>query len=180
MSRAPCYPARTVRLVETRLLEGPNVYRLAPVVKLEVAVGRRRTWYGQRDPARYALVHLGRNVPARDWPDPVAAIVAWVRRLRSEHGEGRGGVAVHRSSDPGHWIITFPWVGAERALTLTEAAVALAERDVSSSRIARLTGGQERLVARWTDRIAAARTTPPTWVRDADRRIPVVSISGTN
>src|SRR6185295_13264598 len=132
-----CYPPRTVRLVETRLLEGPNVYRLEPVVKLEVAVGRRRTWYGQRDPGRHALVHLGAAVPVRDWPDPVAATVGWVRRLRVDHGEGRGGVAVHRSSDPGHWIVTFPWVGAERALTLTEAALALAERDVSSSRHAR-------------------------------------------
>ena len=169
-----------MRLVETRLLEGPNVYRLEPVVKVEVAIGRRRTWYGQRDPGRHALVHLGAAIPARDWPDGVAAIAGWVRRLRLEHGEGRGGLRVHRSSDPGHWIVTFPWVGAERALTLTEAAIALAERDVSSSRTARLTGTQERLVARWTERIAAARTTPPTWVRDADRRIPVVSISGTN
>ena len=90
-----------MRLVETRLLEGPNVYRLEPVVKLEFAVGRRRTFYGQRDPGRHALVRLGATVPARDWPDGVAAVVAWVRRLRAEHGEGRGGVAVHRSSDPG-------------------------------------------------------------------------------
>jgi cyanophycin synthetase len=169
-----------VRLVETRLLEGPNVYRLEPVVKVEVAIGRRRTWYGQRDPGRHALVHLGAAVPARDWPDGVAAIVGWLRRLRLEHDEGRAGLRVHRSSDPGHWIVTFPWAGAERAATLTEAAIALAERDVSSSRTARLTGGQERLVARWTERIAAARATPPAWVRDADRRIPVVSISGTN
>jgi cyanophycin synthetase len=169
-----------VRLVETRLLEGPNVYRLEPVVKLEVAIGRRRTWYGQRDPGRHALVHLGANVPARERPDGVAAIVAWVRRLRADHGEGTGGIAVHRSSDPGHWIITFPWTGAERALTLTEAAQALAERDVSPSRTARLTGAQERLLARWTERIDAARTTPPEWLRDADRRVPIVSISGTN
>ena len=42
------YPRRTVRLVEIRLLEGPNVYRLAPVVKVEVAVGRSRTWQGSR------------------------------------------------------------------------------------------------------------------------------------
>ena len=156
------------------------MYRLEPVVKLELAIGRRRTWYGQRHPARYALVHLGASVPARDWPDPVAAVAAWIRRLRSDHGEGRGGLAVHRSSDPGHWIVTFPWVGAERALALTEAALALAERDVSPSRTARLTGAQERLLARWTERLAAARATPPEWVRDADRRIPVVSISGTN
>ncbi|MFL5669927.1 MAG: Mur ligase family protein [Chloroflexota bacterium] len=169
-----------MRLVETRLLEGPNVYRLEPVVKLEVAIGRRRTWYGQRDPGRHALVRLGANVPAAERPDAVAAIVAWVRRLRADHGEGSGGIAVHRSSDPGHWIITFPWTGAERALTLTEAAQALAERDVSPSRTARLTGAQERLLARWTDRIEAARTTPPEWLRDADRRIPIVSISGTN
>jgi cyanophycin synthetase len=169
-----------VRLVETRLLEGPNVYRLEPVVKLEVAIGRRRTFYGQRDPARHALVHLGADVPIRDWPDALVAIVAWLRRLRAEHHEGRGGLAVHRSSDPGHWIVTFPWVGAERAMTLTEAALALAERDVSSARTARLTGAQERFLARWTDRIGAARATPPEWLRDTDRTIPIVSISGTN
>ena len=169
-----------MRLVETRLLEGPNVYRLEPVVKLEVAIGRRRTWYGQRDPGRHALVHLGARVPSREWPDGVAATVGWIRRLRIEHGEGRGAVAVHRSSDPGHWILTFGWVGAERALTLTEAALALAERDLSPSRTAHLTGAQERLLARWTERIDAARATPPEWLRDADRRIPIVSISGTN
>ena len=169
-----------MRLVEIRLLEGPNVYRLEPVVKVEVAVGRRRTWYGQRSPARHALVHLGAPVPARAWPLPVDALVAWVRRLRVDHGEGRGGVAVHRSSDPGHWIVVFPWSGAERAHTIAEAALALAERDVSPARRAHLTGAQERIVARWSARIAEARTTPPAWIRDADRRIPIVSITGTN
>ena len=139
-----------MRLVEIRLLEGPNVYRLEPVVKLEVAVGRRRTWYGQRDPGRHALVRLGRPSRRATGPTPIAAIVAWVRRLRVDHGEGRGGLAVHRSSDPGHWIITFPWIGAERARRIAEAALALAERDVSPSRTAQLTGAQERLLARWT------------------------------
>ena len=169
-----------MRLVEIRLLEGPNVYRLEPVVKVELALGRRRTWYGQRDPGRHAIVRLGAAVPAHDWPDPIAAIAAWVRRLRADHGEGRGGLAVHRSSDPGHWIITFPWLGEERARTLTDAALALAERDVSPSRTARLTGAQERTLARWTEKIEAARTTPPPWIRDADRRVPAISISGTN
>jgi cyanophycin synthetase len=169
-----------VRVVEIRMLEGPNVYRLEPVVKLELAVGRRRTWYGQRDPGRHALVQLGAAVPARDWPDPIAAVVAWVRRLRADHDEGRGGLAVHRSSDPGHWIATYPWKGEERSRILTEAALALAERDVSPSRTARLTGGQERMLTRWVERIGAARTTPPPWIRDVDRRIPAISISGTN
>jgi cyanophycin synthetase len=169
-----------VRLVEIRLLEGPNVYRLEPVVKVEVAVGRRRTWYGQRNPGRHALVRLGAKVPARAWPIQVDALVAWIRRLRVEHGEGRGGVEVHRSSDPGHWIVAFPWSGAERVRSIAEAALALADRDVSPARRAHLTGAQERLVARWSARIAESGATPPAWIRDADRRIPVVSITGTN
>jgi cyanophycin synthetase len=169
-----------VRQVEIRLLEGPNVYRLEPVVKVELAVGRRRTWYGQRSPGRHALVWLGAAVPRREWPGPIESVVDWARRLRGEHGEGRAGVAVHRSSDPGHWIVTFPWLGAERAHTIAEAAIALADRDVSAARRTRLTGAQDRLLARWNARIAEARTTPPAWIRDKDRTIPVVSITGTN
>jgi cyanophycin synthetase len=169
-----------VRQVEIRLLEGPNVYRLEPVVKIEVAIGRRRTWYGKRAPGRHALVRLAAVIPRRGWPGQIEGVVDWARRLRAEHGEGRGGVVVHRSSDPGHWIITFPWTGAERAHTIAEAALALAERDVSPARRARLTGAQERILARWQARIADARATPPTWIRDADRKIPVVSITGTN
>ncbi|HET7472546.1 MAG TPA: Mur ligase family protein [Candidatus Limnocylindrales bacterium] len=169
-----------MRVIEIRLLEGPNVYRLEPVVKVEVAIGRRRTWYGQRSPGRHALVHLGADVPAKAWPLPIESLVAWVRRLRADHDEGTGGVSVHRSSDPGHWIVTFPWTGAERARTIAEAALALTERDVSPARRVRLTGSQERMVARWAARIAESRATPPAWVRDADRKIPVVSITGTN
>jgi cyanophycin synthetase len=169
-----------VRLIEIRLLEGPNVYRLEPVVKVEVAIGRRRTWYGQRAPARHALVWLGRPVPAGDWPDDVASLVAWLRRLRADHGQGRSGLAVHRSSDPGHWIVTFPWSAAGRARAVAEAAIGLVERNVSPARTARLTGGQSRLLARWSARIDEGDTSPPSWIRDVDRKIPIVSISGTN
>jgi cyanophycin synthetase len=167
-------------LIEIRLLEGPNVYRLEPVVKVEVAIGRRRTWYGQRNPARYALVRLGQVVPARDWPDDIAALAAWLRRLRADHGQGRAGLAVHRSSDPGHWILTFPWSAAGRARAVAEAALGLVERNVSPVRTARLTGGQARLLARWAARIDEGDASAPSWIRDAERRIPIVSISGTN
>ena len=169
-----------MRVIEIRLLEGPSVYRLEPVAKVELAIGRRRTWYGQRAPGRHALVHLGRQVPAREWPDEIAALTIWIRRLRAEHHEGRAGLAVHRSSDPGHWIVTFPWTGAERTRAIVDAGLALTERNVSPARTARLTGSQGRLLERWAARIAEASTTPPAWIRDADRRVPIVSISGTN
>jgi cyanophycin synthetase len=174
------YPSTTVRLVEIRLLEGPNVYRLGPTVKVEVAVGRRRSWYGQRAPEAHALVLLGATVPPRERPDEVALLAEWCARLRREAGEGTGGLGVHRSSDPGHWLVTFPWLGAERARLVAEAAVELTERGVSPGRRAQLTGSQARLLARCRSRIAAAGASPPAWIRDADRRVPVISISGTN
>jgi cyanophycin synthetase len=169
-----------VRLIETRLLDGPNVYRLEPVVKLEVAVGRRRSWYGRRDPERHALVRLGASVPSRLWPAEVAALAGWVRRLRLDHDGARGGLAVHRSSDPGHWILTWPWQADERARAIAEAALAIASRGVPSGHGERLTARQSQGLARWSRRIAAAGGRPPAWVRDADRHVPVISISGTN
>jgi len=169
-----------VRVVEIRLLEGPNVYRDDPTVKVEVAVGRRRSWYGKREPGRHALVRLGAPVPARDRPDEIALLVAWCRRLRVEAGEGVGGVAVHRSSDPGHWVVAFPWTGAERSRVVAEAAVELTAREVSAGRRATLTGAQARLLERARARIAGAGSSPASWIRDADRRVPIVSISGTN
>ncbi|HET9436185.1 MAG TPA: Mur ligase family protein [Candidatus Limnocylindrales bacterium] len=169
-----------MRLVEIRLLEGPNVYRLEPVVKVEVAVGRRRSWFGSRTPARHALVRLGASIPRRDWAEPVLTLTGWAARLRREHGESGGGIRVHRSSDPGHWIATWPWTGAERSRLIAEAAFALADRAATPARRARLTGAQERLLESWQARIRRASATPPPWIRDADRRIPIVSISGTN
>jgi cyanophycin synthetase len=167
-------------LIEIRLLEGANVYRLEPVVKIEVAVGRPRAWHGVREPGGRGLARIGTAVPARQWPDEVAAIVAWARRLRAEYRERTDGLGVHVSSDPGHWVVTFPWSGHERARAIAEAAYRLAEQSVSPARSVRLTGTQERLVTRAGERIAAARTTPPTWITDDARRIPIVSISGTN
>ena len=169
-----------MRLIEIRLYEGPNVYRLVPVVKVEVAVGRTRAWHGSRTEGDLSLVHLARTVPARDWPDDVADLVAWARRLRIDHHEHGGPLQVHRASDAGRWVVTWPWHGAERSRTIAEAAFDLAARSVSAARHVRLTGTQARAVARWGARIAEARATPPSWIRDDDRRMPVVSITGTN
>jgi cyanophycin synthetase len=166
--------------VEIRLYDGPNVYRLEPVVKVEVAVGRTHAWHGSRTPAASALVRLGRPVPSRDWPDAVVDIAAWTRRLRADHGEHAGPLHVHHAADAGRWNLTWPWFGAERARAIAEAAVDLAGRSVAPGRRVRLTGTQLALVDRWEARIATASATPPAWIRDADRRLPVVSITGTN
>jgi cyanophycin synthetase len=169
-----------VRLIEIRLLDGPSVYRLEPVVKLEIAVGRRRSWYGRRDPESYDLIRLGAAVLQDQWPLEVKSLYGWVRRLRADTDEGRSGLVVHRSSDPGHWILTWPWTRSDRAKAIADGALALASRGVPSGRRVELSNGRRRLLDSSLDRIRRAAGDPPTWIRDADRRVPIVSISGTN
>lgn len=181
MPVARCYPRRTVRLIEIRTLDGPNLYRLEPVLKLEVAIGRRRTWFGQRDPAPYNLVRLSAPVPRSAQHARVSALADWVRRLRREHPDGAAGpVTVHRSSDPGHWILAWPWGLEDRAQAIAEAALTLIERDVGPGPAADLTPRQRRRLAGLGARIADATGDGPTWIRDADRHLPIVSITGTN
>ena len=158
-----------MRLVEIRLLEGPNVYRLEPALKVEVALDDAG---GQTRPHR-----ISASVPAAARPAEIRPLVAWLEILRAAHGEGRGRVRAHRGTDIGHWVISAPWRGLERARSIAEAAWELAEARVKPG----VRPGRGRgLLAEHEARIAAARTTPPTLLRDRDRRIPIVSVSGTN
>ncbi|HEY3523506.1 MAG TPA: Mur ligase family protein [Candidatus Limnocylindrales bacterium] len=172
-----------MRLVEVRLLEGPNVYRLEPVAKIEVAVGRRRTWYGVREPGRHAVVRLGATVPRSAWPPPVRSMASWVRRLRGVAGPteaSAGPIRAHRSSDPGHWILEFPYAGLERAQAIAEGGAELALRGIDPERSKASAAHGGRLLDRLERRVREAADDPPAWIRDAERRIPVVSITGTN
>ncbi len=190
-----------MRLIEIRLLDGPNVYRLEPALKLEVALGRRRTWFGQRSPAAHHRIDLGARVRLADAPGQVARLAAWVARLHRLSGagawlvsEGRAAspgraripVSIHRTSEPGHWIVAFPWREDGRARAIAEAAFALSERDLDpgTTRPAtrRTVGdrGRSRTLARALRTIGTAGTEPPSWIRDTERRMPIISISGTN
>jgi len=163
-----------VRLIEVRLLDGPNIYRLEPAVRIEIALGRRRTWYGERSPGRHAVVRLGASVPRGDAPAPIAATADWVRRLHSDAlGERRVRPRIHRTSEPGHWVVSFPWHEQGRAEAVANAAFRLAERRADP----RSTGA---LPAALIGSIAEANTRPPSWITDAERRMPAISISGTN
>jgi cyanophycin synthetase len=183
--------------VEVRLLEGPNVYRLEPTVKVELTVGRRRTWYGQRLPGRHSRVRLGAAVPSRRAPGPVRDLAAWIKRLHRLTGAddwlareaGRDGpgsrslpVTIHRSSEPGHWIVAFPWREEGRAQAIAEGAWRLTDRGADPRASARRRGqsGTARSLARTLTVIREANDRPPPWIRDSERRVPIVSITGTN
>lgn len=166
-----------MRLVEIRSLDGPNIYRLEPAVRIEVVVGRRRSWYGQRLPGRHALVRLGQPVPAKDAPSPVAAMAESVRRLHRAALGRRVPVTIHRTSEPGSWVVAYPWQQREQAELIARAAFRLAETP------------SERLFACAVEQARAADGEPPDWITDEARaiterhrrgRVPLISISGTN
>ncbi len=167
-----------MRLVEIRLLEGPNLYRLEPAVKVEVAVGGGGTWHGERDAVEGVAARLWANVPPSRRPASVARLAGWCGRLRVEAGKGPADeVHVHRGADPGHWVVSFPWRGAERARTLAESAWRLAaEEELDPEGVP--SDHPDVVAAAW--RISGAFAQGPTMVRDGARRVPVVSISGTN
>ncbi len=157
-----------MRLVEIRLLDGPNIYLFEPAVKIEVVVGRRRSWYGQRMPGRHAVVRLGRAVRTADAPTPVADIARWVRTLHRRALERRVPVTIHRSSEPGHWMVVYPWQRYDEAETIARAALRLADDP------------GERLLRRAIAGVRDAGGREPEWITDDERRLRIVSVSGTN
>ena len=167
-----------MRLVEIRLLEGPNLYRLEPAVKVEVAVGAEEAWHGERDDAEGVATRLWANVPPSRRPASVTRLAGWCGRLRVESGKGPSTeVHVHRGADPGHWVVSFPWRGAERARTLAECAWRLAaEEGLDPEGVP--SDHPDVVAATW--RISGAFAQGPTMIRDRARRTPTISISGTN
>jgi cyanophycin synthetase len=86
-------------------------------------------------------------------------------------------VTIHRTSEPGHWVVAFPWREEDRAERIAEAAIVLAERGVPPGVRAR----GSRTLRRALESIERASAGgPPAWIRDAERQVPVISLSGTN
>lgn len=159
-----------MRLVEIRLLDGPNLYRLDPAVRIEVAIGRRRTWYGDRMPARHALVRLSATVPPKDAPHAVVQLADLVRALHVRGLGRRVPVAIHRTSEPGRWVVAYPWRDEGEGETVAKVAVRLVEAGDG-------TDVSERAARRVAE---SANGQGPAMITDAQRGVPIISISGTN
>jgi cyanophycin synthetase len=133
-----------MRFVEARDLDGPNLFALEPVIKLELALAEGDTTAAlQRELARlHELI---------DEPLP------WVRE---------------RALDlPGRVALSYPWRWRDFAL-----AVARAAYDGVAG------NGAPEAAAELADLRARDQTAQdsPLWVRDTERRVPAVGITGTN
>ena len=104
-------------------------------------------------------------------PRAVAELAEHVRWLHRK-GLGRSvSVSIHRTSEPGHWVVAYPWVDEGEGETIARTALRLEEN-----------GGRDTGMAERAARRVAASTNGnvPMMVADDHRRVPVISVSGTN
>ena len=176
------------------ILPGPCDSSRSARSRDRTSTGSRR-WSSSRSPSAgggrgtasatrrvHARVRLGAAVPASDWPDGVAgdrrlgpSPAGRPCRWRRRPGRSTGPRSPGTGSSPGRWS---PWSAGgpspRRPSPSPSASVSPARPGDPHRRASRGSSPAHGAA------IADASLAPPTWIRDADRRIPIVSISGTN
>jgi cyanophycin synthetase len=167
--------AEAARIVELRVLDGPNLYFPRPAVKLTLEVGGwlragedRITSVGRA----IGIPGLDAGAPGSDQRVRATARIAvqLTRRIATAVGTGRLAVRGRTGPEFGRVIVAFPWRrrGAAEALAAAVAAgmAAIVRRS------------PDRVVAELAREVAAADPGPESELPDPD--IPVVQVSGTN
>lgn len=155
-----------MQLVEIRDLDGPNILLLEPAIKIEFALDADAELQTAIERLRAQVSDAG-SLPSSE----LVALAGLVRRWLTQIGQ-RVHVVAKRLETPGHIAIGFGWIHRRSAVTIAALLAALlagepVDTDVALARIAEL----ERRVED-DDR--------PLMVRDVDRHIPIVAITGTN
>ena len=169
--------ATAVRMVELRVLEGPNVYFPRPAVKLTVAVPGWLSAGEQRAGALGKKLKvpgtIGPGAPGSEQRRRFVARVA-VHVLRQLARTSRVGLAVRGrpGHEPDEVVVAYPWRRRDIAEALGEQAVEL---------LGRLLNARRPLRALFLESAKRVRAVPPgpgpTLARP---KIPVLAVTGTN
>ena len=173
-SRRTAAPA--VRLVELRVLDGPNLYFTRPTIKVVLAVPG---WLGATDDrVRAVAERLGVPPGTKTGPPQseqrrrvVARIAAYVtRRLAVAGGARRLAVRARPGVERDQIVVAFPW-------RRRGAAEALAQ-ELEAGMAGLLRRSPDRLIAEAGKRLAV--TPPGEEPTVSDPQVPVVQVTGTN
>ncbi|MEX2426024.1 MAG: Mur ligase family protein [Thermomicrobiaceae bacterium] len=156
-----------MELVEIRDLDGPNLFALEPVIKLEVSIDSDEEVPVPRQ--QYIAEHTNLYVSS----DPVQALVALINGLHGQLKIPAPRVQTHDMDTANHISICFSWEHRARARAIARTAFEL----VAGERIERLSTHLISAIEAETDE---DEPVGPTWVRDTERRIPAAAITGTN
>jgi cyanophycin synthetase len=174
-----------VRLVELRVLDGPNLYFTRPALKLTLAVPGWLTAREDRvaEVAREAgmpgvRARTGRPAlrPGNERTEQrrrfVAKVGAHVARSLAQATDTRLAVRARPGPEPDEIVVAFPWRRRGAAEALGREIPGLLLRVLSSR------SSFEELVARAAARVERVAPGPPPEVRDPS--IPVIAVTGTN
>jgi cyanophycin synthetase len=164
-----------VRIVELRVLEGPNLYFPRPAVKLLLDVDGWLRASDDRIQAIAAGVGVSSIVPGTAGSDQRLRATARIavqltRRIASSFGTGRLAVRGRTGPEFGHVVIAFPWRRRGAAEALAGA--------VATGMGALLRRSPARVIAELAQDVAAAKPGPEPAVPEP--RVPVIQVSGTN
>ncbi len=163
-----------MKLVEIRDLDGPNLFLPVPAIKIEFegdsSASPRLT--GEIE-ARLRGIGVFSDDESTDDASLGDALIEAVEIIYQRSGFRAPETAWRKLETPGHWVLAFEWRRRAFALAVAErivAAVAGPPTDTDQAN-----GDLTRLL---TD--PPLEDDVPGWVRDEDRTIPVVGITGTN
>ncbi|MEX1157436.1 MAG: Mur ligase family protein [Thermomicrobiales bacterium] len=152
-------------LIEVRDLDGPNLFALRPVVKLET---RLEVDESVSDDAREITGEtLGVNISEA----PLAALRDAVTALHERAGLPAPEMGVRALDTPGHHVLFYDWPWRETALGIGRLAHLAVASGLADDPRPALTALLE------ADR---GRDDRPLWIRDDQRRIPSIGVTGTN
>jgi cyanophycin synthetase len=163
-----------MRLVELRELDGPNLFLLQPAIKLELHMDKS-------DFSADAIAALAaRWEPLASSDDDGAAgpealgdlLLAACAALHERAGVAAPEMRWVAMETPGHWSLVFAWQRRRFAVALARLLLAVAAGDESA-----LLSAADRLHELLAGDDPADR---PGMIRDEDRAIPVVAVTGTN
>lgn len=156
-----------MELIEIRDLDGPNLFAAHPVIKVEIAVSAREQ--ENVTAAEIGAAHGGIHNSARE--APVDALRDLILTLHARVGMRSPEVGARALDTPGHVAVFFEWDWRESSLAIAQAAY-----DILLG-----TSGDDVVPAirRLLDK-DIERNDCPLWVRDSQRSIPAVGITGTN
>ena len=152
-----------MEIVEVRDLDGPNLFMLRPAIKLEVAA-----------PDGMIMVSSGDGSLERADPDMLyARIEQAIVDLHERCGLPRPQLAHRPMEAPHHFAVAFSWSHRRFAMTAGRLALRLVlgedvDRDAALAELRT---------------IVASEPEPddaPEMIRSADRRIPIIGVTGTN
>jgi cyanophycin synthetase len=154
-----------MELIEVRDLDGPNLFALRPVIKLEVRVEPSESLAAS---ARAVV----RDLVARETDDtPQGALRDVIHALHECVGLPAPEVGQRALDAPGHHVLFYEWDWRETALEIGRLAHAIVSGEPD--------GDSATALGELLDR-DRERDDRPSWIRDDQRRIPSVGITGTN